>query len=278
MPENSIVVPLDGSKGAEKAIPLAKRLATIYGAGINFVHVVDGEVVESDEDFERAREVFKGYVTDLARSEELDGTPCEVRRGSPSDQILDFASDARCIAIGSHGRGGFRATVIGSVADKVVRGTGVPVFVVPIAGRGDLGPEPIVVGLDGSGRAEVGLEAAREIAAATGAGLYLVRAHYFPAPSTVEFGYYAPDLAESVRIGAEEYLQEVAGEGETAVTVLGPADTAILETARQLDAGLIVLTSHGRGLAGRLALGSTTDRVMHAAERVLLVVPSPQDS
>ncbi|MFQ5382778.1 MAG: universal stress protein [Dehalococcoidia bacterium] len=274
MSESSIVVPLDGSKGAEKAI----RLAEIYGAPIRLIHVVDGEVVESEEDFRRARDVFTVYANDLAKREGLDGTPCEVRRGSPSAQILDFASGAKCMAIGSHGRGGFRATVIGSVADKVVRGTSVPVFVVPIAGRGDLGPDPIVVGLDGSKRAEAGLEAARELAAATGSSLYLVRAHYFPAPSTVEFGYYAPDLAESVRIGAEEYLQEIAREGESAVTVLGPADSAILESARQLDADLIVLTSHGRGLAGRLALGSTTDRVMHAAERVLLVVPSPPDS
>ena len=80
-----------------------------------------------------------------------------------------------------------------------------------------------------------------------------------------------------MREGAEDYLRGIAAEGETAVTVLGPADSAILESARQLDAELIVLTSHGRGLAGRLALGSTTDRVMHASERALMIIPSPHD-
>lgn len=277
MPKNAVVVPLDGSKGAEKAIPLAKTVAAVYGATVHFIHVVDGDVVEKDEDFEHAKKVFVEYAASVAEREGLAGTPCEVRRGAPAREILEFASDSKCLAIGSHGRGGFRATIIGSVADKILRGADVPTFVVPISGDGALSSGPIVVGLDGSKRAEAGLEAARELATALKSTLYLLRAHHYPTPSTVEFGYYAPDLADSVREGAEDYLRGIAAEGETAVTVLGPADSAILESARQLDAELIVLTSHGRGLAGRLALGSTTDRVMHASERALMIIPSPHD-
>ena len=48
---------------------------------------------------------------------------------------------------------------------------------------------------------------------------------------------------------------------------------AIAEVAEKVAAGLVVMTSHGRGLAARIALGSNTDRAMHALHRPLLVVP-----
>jgi len=47
----------------------------------------------------------------------------------------------------------------------------------------------------------------------------------------------------------------------------------LLEASEEIDAALIVLTSSGKGLGKRLALGSTTDRVVHGAKRPVLVVP-----
>lgn len=272
MPKNAVVVPLDGSKGAEKAIPVAAKLAGAYNAPVALVHVIDGDLIESDEGYARATDVFARYASEAAERHGLTA-PCTILRGSPSRKILEFAADARCIVIGSHGRGGFRATVIGSVADKVVRGASIPVFVVPVGGSIELDGRPIIVGLDGSKAAETGLAAARELAAAFGSQVVAVRAYSFPTPATIEFGYYAPDLADSVRVAAEDYLRSVARPGELTLTVLGPPDSAVLEAARLQEADVIVLTSHGKGLAGRIALGSTTDRVMHAAERILLILP-----
>ena len=53
----------------------------------------------------------------------------------------------------------------------------------------------------------------------------------------------------------------------------GDAATAGRDAAEQHNAGLIVLTSTGKGLAKRVALGSTTDRVVHSTKRSVLVVP-----
>ena len=53
---------------------------------------------------------------------------------------------------------------------------------------------------------------------------------------------------------------------------------AIEEAANKYDAGLIVLSSSGKGLARRIALGSTTDRVMHSVQRPLLIVPIRDES
>jgi nucleotide-binding universal stress UspA family protein len=58
-----------------------------------------------------------------------------VQDGPPASGILQFAEDrhADLIAIGTHGRGGLSRAVLGSVADKVVRGAHCPVLVVPRA-------------------------------------------------------------------------------------------------------------------------------------------------
>jgi len=96
-----------------------------------------------------------------------------------------------------------------------------------------------------------------------------------PPPVGAEFAYYPPDVLESVQQGAEEYLAQSAQPGERTVLAQGQAAQVIEESAEQLGAGLIVMTSRGKGLAARITLGSTTDRVMHAVERPLLVIPVP---
>ncbi|MCA9854405.1 MAG: universal stress protein, partial [Dehalococcoidia bacterium] len=45
-------------------------------------------------------------------------------------------------------------------------------------------------------------------------------------------------------------------------------------TAAQVDSGLVVMASSGKGLAERIALGSTTGRVMHSLHRPLLIIPT----
>ena len=72
---------------------------------------------------------------------------------------------------------------------------------------------------------------------------------------------------------AKSYLASVAKAGEKTLLRMGDATNALLEASEEIDAALIVLTSSGKGLGKRLALGSTTDRVVHGAKRPVLVVP-----
>ena len=133
---------------------------------------------------------------------------------------------------------------------------------------------PLIVGLDGSDDAERGLAVARELAAKAGLGVLLVRAFKIPPPVAMEFATYPGDLAATVEAAVRDYLTRTAQPGEQTVLSQGSASTAILEAAERANAGLIVLTSSGKGRAARIALGSTTDRVIHSSEWPVLVIPA----
>ena len=282
MTENTgaIIVPLDGSALAEAAVPVAAWLSKATGGAVRFVHVIDDDrLADTPQEITLASDRFATYSTGLAERAGLAGSTSEVLTGDPAGQLVRAAEGARFVVIASHGRGGFRATFIGSVADKVVRGAAVPVFLVPgVESAGAPAKDkPFVVGLDGSPQGELGLAVARELAAATGARLSLVRSFTLPPPVGVEFSAYSPDLIASLQDAATEYMRATVKPGESERIVQGDAATAILETAKELDAGLVVLTSGGKGLAKRLAFGSVTDRVMHATDRTLLVVPAQRE-
>ncbi|MCZ2110421.1 MAG: universal stress protein [Dehalococcoidia bacterium] len=275
MTNGPIVVPLDGSKNAEMAIPFALRLSDIYGLELRFVHVLHGEQAKGEGALEKATEIFRDYVEGLLESRGKSDVPhrADVITGPPAAEIIKYAEDAAFITIATHGRGGMKATFIGSVADKVVRGARVPLVLVPLApDPRPVGEGPILVALDGSEEGERGLPLARELAAKRDAKVILIRAFNLPPAMGVEFAPYPADLLITLQADAEEYLRQTAKAGETAVCVQSTAAEGIAQAAEQFDAGLVVVAAHGRGFAARLALGSTTDRLMHMIKRPMLIV------
>jgi nucleotide-binding universal stress UspA family protein len=140
-----------------------------------------------------------------------------------------------------------------------------------------LDKRPILVALDGSPEAERGLEAARDLAKRAGAKIVLVRAFSIPPPVGIEFAYYPPDLLTTMQTAAQEYVAGAAQPGERTVLIQGSPAGAIEQAATDVNAGLVVMTSHGKGLAARLALGSTTDRVLHTVHRPMLIVPITEE-
>lgn len=266
-----ILVPLDGSKNSEVALAAAVLLAKAYSAPLRLIHVIDPEAIEQPVELDRAREIFRDYVATLMKDPAV-AFDTKVVGGSPAREVLDFARAARMVVLSSHGRGGVKAAMLGSVADKIVRGANVPTLVVPLEGPA-IGSGPVVVGVDGSDAAEQGLAAARDLAAHLNVKLALVRAYSVPPPAGIEFVAYPVDLTTSLKEAAEDYVTKIAGPGEQAFTALASPVDAIVDVATSLNAGLVVMTSHGKGFAHRVALGSNTDRAMHSLHRPLLVVP-----
>lgn len=270
---NPIVVPLDGSKIAEHALPIASWYSKTTGAPLKFVHVLDADT--RPEARAKAAQTFQAYADELAARLGLGKVECQVLAGAAADEVLSASVTASAIVIGSHGRGGLRAMVVGSVADKIVRGSAVPVIIEPgtdqprTPGAG----KPILVGVDGSEEAERGLAAARALAARASLPLVILRTYSIPPAVGVEFATYPADLATTMEEAAKSYLASVAKAGEKTVLRMGDATNALLETANEVNASLIVLTSSGKGLTKRLALGSTTDRVIHGTDRPVLVIP-----
>lgn len=270
-PSGSLVVPLDGSAAAEYALPLAARISGALDVPVAFVHALEGDDAAETE----AGEKFRAYCSTLAQRHGLRSWTATTVIGRPAEAILEFAEGARYLCLASHGRGGFQAMLVGSVADKVVRGAEVPVFFVPATGEEVVpdGAHPVLAAVDGSEEAERGLELARELADRLGAPVALVRAYSVPPPVGVEFVYYSPDVYQELEHAAAAYLDKVARPGETKYVVQGAPAAAIVQAANQCDAGLVVAATRGLGLARRLILGSTTDRLMRTIRRPLLIVP-----
>jgi nucleotide-binding universal stress UspA family protein len=270
-----IVVPLDGSKNAEEAVAPAAALAKESGVPIRFVHVLDGERLSDAAERERAATIFQTYVMGLAQAA---GVPAgaftsTVLDGNAARGVVDFAKDAGMIVLATHGRSGLRASLIGSVADKIVRGATVPILAIPLGGGEPFSGKPVVIALDGSPEAEGRLAIGRSLARAFSLKVNLVRAFSVPPPAGIELVTYPVDLSTTLKDAAEEYLAGIVEPGEVIYCEMSSPVEAIDAVAKAVDAGIVVVTSHGKGFAARIALGSTTERVLHTVRRAVLVVP-----
>jgi nucleotide-binding universal stress UspA family protein len=152
----SLLVPLDGSAHAERALPIAARIARASASHILLVRAVavpaiydgvmyNGEALRGQllhDETERARD----YLGEIARSSPLAGLPVEsiAELGSPADVILDVAAARRAelIVMMSHGRTGLGRWVLGSVSEHVVHHASAPVLVLRggTVGAVDLAP------------------------------------------------------------------------------------------------------------------------------------------
>ncbi|RQG99639.1 universal stress protein [Natrarchaeobius oligotrophus] len=147
---DTILVPTDGSPVAETAIEHAVDLAATYDADVHALYVVDldamGVAVGAEQidrfrqgDFgdlpeleQRARDAVSG-VSRRAADRDVDVTEAIVA-GSPHRKIADYAddNDVDLIVMGSAGRGGVRRVLLGSVAERTLRTTDIPVLVVDV--------------------------------------------------------------------------------------------------------------------------------------------------
>jgi len=187
-----ILVPLDGSARAERAVPIAARIAQTTGGTVVVLHVVHLLVEYApylvqapaltetalNEELEHAN----AYLARVARSPALEGikTETEAFFGVEAYTILTFAraSKVDLIVLCSHGRTGFKRWALGSVAQKIARHSTVPVLLLregapesrlSASPAGGMHPLRALVALDGSPAAEVTLVPAAHLVAALGA-------------------------------------------------------------------------------------------------------------
>jgi nucleotide-binding universal stress UspA family protein len=233
----------------------------------------------------------EGYLDShamLLRGQGIDVTT-DVRCGPAADVIIEAAEglDIFMIAMATHGYSGLRRWALGSVTDRVVHATATPVFVVRGATPAPVDPvtfKRVMVPLDGSALAAQALPLAADLAERARAELLLmqaVEASIEAYPSIAPLG--RPDLMPSeilrmLRERAGNQLEEQAamlrGRGLPVAThvVNGHAAEAIIDESARQSVDLLVMATHGYSGLKRWALGSVTDKVLHAATTPLLLV------
>lgn len=141
----TVLVPTDGSPGADRAAETAIALANTFDAALHTLSVVDlGHlVVDEDSDawlIERAlegeAEQSTQAVVERAEAAGMERIERAVRYGRPSREIVAYAEEngVDCIVLGTHGRRGLEHFLLGSVTERVVRLSTVPVLTVRAPG------------------------------------------------------------------------------------------------------------------------------------------------
>ncbi len=300
----TILVPLDGSELAEGVLPYAKDISRQTKADISLVRVVEPTTdeikkyakrdliskisskvkSESNKYFDKVRDYLKGPNVKIT-SNLLEGVPA-VEIVSEANKNPDTL-----IAMSTHGRSGVRRWMIGSVADKVVRESSVPLLLIKPKGRSPIGPEPtlktVIVPLDESKFSEQALSHVTYLAGAMNHHVILTRV----TPSAMDYARWnsydgvnwpvteMSEIAGNVDEGAKEYMNALAqkltkqkiGSIEQAL-LHGDAASAIIELASHTPNSFVAMTTRGRTGLSRTVLGSVADRVMrHCDEPVLMI-------
>jgi len=308
-----ILVPLDGSARAERALVTAAGLVRATHGELTLVRVIN---IQDDVSMslvpamyapallDDARAAAASYLGEISERPELAGISIKtyIPVGSAASTVLDLAddTDTDAIVLSSHGRTGLTRWVLGSVAQHIVRHVKVPVLVLrdggPLAStpsRAGTSTLRVLATLDGSRFAEEALPHAVALASALSS----------PGPGVLQLLLVVPsrglfeDAATDGRLArnAEDYLkrttehltQEYAGLAVTwSVAVESDAAAGIIRVAEHgktteepggyTGYDIIVMASHCRSGLARWTLGSVAERVLQGTKLPVLVVrPRP---
>jgi nucleotide-binding universal stress UspA family protein len=280
-----ILYATDGSEGARSA---GRFLAGLPCRPDTIVHIVtaaepqkEGEGNAVLEEARRALDSFPGKITTAI-----------VPGGSThriADAVLKVAASlpADMIVVGASGHSGLSRFLLGSVAETIVRHARTPALIVrPLAGR----LEQVLIGVDGSSLSEDAATWLTEtFPLPPKCILDLVRVASIPPwlsyPDIAGAGLHAELTAQAIadeERAAKSHVQELAARltesarerccsVETEVTVGYPADE-LVRLAKERDAGLIVVGSHGRRGLEHVLVGSVSERVMRHAPCSVLII------
>lgn len=294
VPYRRILIPLDGSPLAAQTLDRIHWLAAPGTATLILVSAIDNwryaipsqEFVMHDL-IAGLRTGAAEYLAEVSQRFHQRGYQVitHVADGEAAQIILDAAQaeSADLIAMSTHGRSGLARWTLGSVAERVLHGATVPIFLVR-AGMPSTTHQlqRILLPLDGSTVAEAALPQAQALARANDAQLVLLQViqRLDERSRSVLFRNEATAKAffAEWRAGAESYLElmieRLAKEGiraEGRVAVDNP-DQAICALAKSDQIDLVIMGTHGRTGLNRWVYGSVASQVLRCAQCPLLLV------
>jgi nucleotide-binding universal stress UspA family protein len=287
-----MLVPLDGSELSEVVFPYARELAGGLGLDVILIHV--------HSPAERGtRHVYRAYIeyqTDIMRRQlaetaksigassegkilEVQG---EVVEGYPAEEILRYADEKEIdfILMATHGYSGVKRWALGSVAEKVLHVSKVPVWLVrasvPEQTIADTwSSRTILVPLDGSELAEGVLPHAEAIAKQRGTELVeIVLLRVIESPVGEPYFRNVPVTKEEVGQYLDKIEQRLENAGLKVRSEVLEGDPAeqIINYAGENPSNLIVMSTHARSGIGRWFYGSVTATVLHRASSPIFLV------
>ena len=246
-----------------------------------FLNDILGDIMRRSED----------YLKDIAATFADVNVICTVEKGAAAAEfIIDSAraDPGTVIAMATHGYSGIKRWLLGSVAEKVLRGGPNPVLLVRATEQAKPEEEAIlksiIVPLDGSALAEKVLLTVTELAKRMKLEVVLFRTYTLPTSALVadpEAHYMVSDekLIAGMHQEAAAYLEkktqamkEINVEKVSCIADYGVAADEIISLGRKTPQSLIAMCTHGQSGIKRWVLGSVTETVVrHSGDPVLVI-------
>lgn len=280
----NVIAGVDGYDGGRDAVSLAAALCT---GRLTLFNAYPADSIRSRASlagYEELQREDSQRALESARLEgDVDADLVAAGDTSPAHALQHAAEerDADLIVVGSAHHGPLGRILLGDVGRAVLHGAPCPVAVAPKRFRGGA-PRTIAAGFDGSAESRAALDVAQRLAAEHGAALTLYVVWEAPQMPVVAVAGSATHLEQEtsdVRRWAEELLADTLAQlpGTTAGHVLhGRPSVELAKVADQYD--LLIVGSRSWGPIRRVALGSTSDWLVHHAPCPVLVVPRPDDA
>ena len=280
---DGVCISTDGSDAADAALDVAISIAAAHDATLHVLNVADtnqpslarieGRVQDVLE--EAGKEIVEKAAT-TARNVGVDVTTAVVQ-GGPSRTIREYVDDREVdlVVMGTRGQRTVERIILGSVTERVLRVSAVPVLVVPPGSDREYPPERVLVGTDGSDGSAAAVTESLEICAATESALHALSV---VEPTLLGIDVRSSTLAEERERRDEGLLSGVrdqaAERGVDVETAIEEGD--VVETLNDYVAehgiDLAVVGTHGRTGIDRRLLGSVTENLMRSASVPVLSV------
>lgn len=266
----TMLVALDGSKNAEKVLPVVEPLLKAGKGEAVLIQVLP----PGAEGPEAAAQAYLKEICSRLAKKKIRATG-EIVRGDPAVAIVRAAEDRRAdlMAFTSHGQGGLSQWVFGSVAQKILRGCSRALLVVRALEAPVVKVKRVVVPLDGALGSEATLPHAFHLARAYDCPIEFLHV-------AAETGVEADDsklrnwhTRERKRMEARFGEIEKSEPAIKFVRVFKEGDpaTRILERVEREPNSVIAMGSHGRTGFSRWMFGSVSEKVLQAAKCPVLI-------
>jgi nucleotide-binding universal stress UspA family protein len=275
-----LLVPLDGSRMAETALPIVEQLATINSASVILLHVIERgapATVHGDRHLTAVNEAnayLDVVATDLrAMGIQVTAHTHEVPQGDVAHSIADHAEEgnADLIVLCTHGHSRVKELVYGSIAQQVLRRGTTPVLLARPAEDGlplPFSPQTVLVPLDATEAAEAALVPAEYLARALHACMHLVMVVSTQdrerRPAATLLPRTSQAILEMEEHDAAGYLERLAvalRAPDLPITTevrRGDAASALADEAQEPGVGLVVVATHGRSGLQAIWAGSVS--------------------
>ncbi len=282
-----ILMPVDGSPYSHKATQVGLELCKQIGGSVVFTYAQ--AAYANQDDGLRLLAPYQKMAQEAGVEHQIRLTDGDTQNVSTAIIEVGQATDCDLVVMGTHGRERFARLLLGSVAERVSRQAQIPVLLIhenTVFSQF----KNILVAVDGSPASFLALTTANDLAAALSAKLEII--NIIPDANSI-FGYNSLEYSPVVDLG--RYKLDLENGSRTVIkAALGLLESnpnkpssvhsssqeaqtlsvgnAILEVAKEKQADVIVMGTHGYGGLERLLLGSVAEQVSHHSHAPVLLV------